>query len=735
MFRTREWDGSHLTFEGASDAIGLYPHQKAAVWRIIQNGSALLAHEVGFGKTYTMAAAAMELRRLGLARKSMLVTPNSVVPQFAEQFQRLYPQARLLVPTEADFTAARRNVLMSRIATGDWDAVIIPQSQYSLLELHPKTQLGFLTADLREIENMAQEYAAENSIAWSPEMDEPGTKPARAKNEDQTFKQIRKMVRTQKENIKTQAARLDKWKSTHAKGALTFEELGVDQVFVDEADLYKNLQFPTKMGSIKGLQNSHALRAQDMHQKVRYLQEQQGGRGVVFATGTPISNSIAELWTMMRYLQPQELERLGMQHFDAWAKTYGQAYPSFETTVTGKNKMLYRFSRFVNAPELSALFQNFADVRMSVDVPEMQALKPRMIGGRRQEVQIDSTDWHKGYQATLSSRADKLDPKDRKSDNWLMIMNDARKASLDPTLVGGPELPNSKLEQAADRIHEVWQGETADKGTQLVFMDLGTPKDRTSVTADEYPPELKQRLHGVTDEDAQRAIVEDYFDEHGDDAADVKARDSVYQKLKDKLVSRGIPEQEIMFVHQAKDKAQAKALYDLVNRGEVRVLFGSTEKLGAGVNVQERLAAIHHLDTPWRPRDIEQREGRILRQGNKVYGPKFARDENGDIVRGQDGLPQIIDPGKGARVYTYVTQWPFDAYLWSTVLAKWKAIKSIMRREVTDRTVDEADEGTMDAARFRMLAGGDPWGMRLLQVEEAGQDAACPTARSAEHDR
>ena len=722
VYRNREWDGSHLTFDGAAQDIGLYPHQKAAVWRVIQNGTALLAHEVGFGKTYTMAATAMELRRLGLARKNMLVTPNAVVPQFAEQFQRLYPEARLLVPTEADFTPARRNTLMSRIATGDWDAVIVPQSQYSMLELHPETQLRFLTDDLREIENIARQYADENAIAWNPSMDEPGTRSQNARGQDQTFKQLRAMVKRQKEAVQTQAQRLEKWQSSHARGALTFEDLGVDQVFIDEADLYKNLQFPTKMGSVKGLPNSHSLRAQDMYNKVRWLQQQQGGRGVVFATGTPISNSIAELWTMMRYLSPDELKRLGMQHFDAWAKTYGEAYPSFETTITGENKMLYRFSRFVNAPELSNMFQNFADVRMSVDVPSMEALKPRMQGGSRIAVKIPSSDWHKAEQQILADRAATLDPRDRKTDNMLKITNDARKASLDPTLVGGPELPNSKLEQAADRIHEVWNNETPSKGTQLVFADLGTPKERASVTADEYPDELKKLLEGVTNDDQQRAIVDNYFDEHGEDAEERRAALSVYQKLKDKLIARGVPEPEIAFVHDAKNKAERQALYDRVNDGDVRVLIGSTEKLGAGVNVQRRLAAIHHLDTPWRPRDIEQREGRILRQGNTVYGPVLARDPvTGDIMHDAGGLPIIQDPGKGARVYTYVTEWPFDAYLWSTVLAKWKAIRSMMRREVTERSVDEADEGTMDAARFRMLASGDPWGMRLLQVEEAGK--------------
>jgi N12 class adenine-specific DNA methylase/2'-5' RNA ligase len=723
VFKNREWNGMHLSLDGTNQRIGLYPHQKAAIWRIIQKGVALLAHEVGFGKTYTMAAAAMELRRLGLAKKNLIVTPNSVVPQFAAQFQRLYPQARLLVPTTADFSPERRNVLMARIATGDWDAVIMAQSQFTLLELHPQTTIDLLTGDLNEVIKIAEEYAQENGIDWRPEMEHEGYKGP--KNQDRTFKEIRAMIVKTQTQIRDNAARLARYQKERKKGALTFEQLGVDQVFVDEADLYKNLPFVTKMGSIKGLNpGSRALRAQDMFNKVRWLQSKQNGRGVVFATGTPISNSIAELWTMMRYLARPELERQAMQHFDGWAKAYGQAHPSFETTITGENKMLYRFSRFINVPELSSMFQDFADVRMSVDVPEMEALKPRMVGtekgGERIPVQIRSTDWHKEEQKRLADRAAALDPRDRKTDNMLKITSDARKASLDPTLVGGPDLPNSKLRQAAQRIHEVWRESAADRGAQVVFMDMGTPKEKASVKESDYPDELKRKLQGVTDEDQRTAIVDDYWEEHAEDAQEARDRQVTYEKMKQLLVQRGIPAAEIRFVHEAKNKAALESLFDQVNRGEVRVILGSTEKLGAGVNIQERLAALHHLDTPWRPRDIEQREGRILRQGN-IYGPELEKDANGNTVRDASGLPNVADPGRGVRVYTYVTEWPFDAYLWSTVLAKWKAIKALMRREVTERTVEEADEGTMDAATFRMLASGDPWGLRLLQVQDTGK--------------
>jgi N12 class adenine-specific DNA methylase/flagellum-specific peptidoglycan hydrolase FlgJ/2'-5' RNA ligase len=694
----REWDGSHLRLPGSNPAIIMRPHQKDATWRAIQSPSILLAHEVGYGKSMTMAAIAMELRRLGLARRPAIVVPNHLVGQMAKEFYKLYPQANLLVPSKADFEADGRAALMARIASGDWDSVIMPQSQFKLLPVHPATALRFideLRADLaRGIEGFTGD------------------------RKERSFKDLQKRLENATTDVLRAQDRLRDFQSNR-KGELTYDDLGIDSLMVDEADAYKNLQFFTTRTRVKGLPNSKSDRAFDMHMKSKLLLETRG-RGLVFATGTPISNTIAELWTMLRYLQPETMKELGLSSFDAWASAFGDTVENMEQTITGEFKSVQRFARFGNAPELSKLFQRVADIRMAEDSPEMEAKKPPMVGNRRIPVKALSTPWHKQYLEGLVARAKALKGMPVKGgDNMLSITSDARKASLDPSLVGGAEHPAGKLKMVVDNVVDVYHREAADKGTQLVFLDLGTPKSTDGVDKSKLPAELKEQLKQASsapdwDASDEDTWIQAYYADHDlGDPTEQRQISDVYNRIKSDLVARGIPAEHIAFIHDANNDKQRAALYGQVNAGAIRVLIGSTEKMGAGTNVQQRIAALHHLDTPWRPRDLEQREGRALRPGNKVYGPPV--DEFGNPLK--DAKGQYLK-GRGVEVYQYTTEWPFDAYLWSTLLSKMRAIKAFMRRHVSERNLVDADEHILDLEELEALASGDPMALKRHGVVE-----------------
>jgi N12 class adenine-specific DNA methylase/2'-5' RNA ligase len=760
-WRNREFDGSHLTLPGSSPAIEMRPHQLGVVWRSITEPTVLIAHEVGYGKSMSMAAAAMEKKRMGLERKPAFVVPNHLVGQMAREFWKLYPSANLLVPDKRDFEPAGRATLMSRIATGDWDGVIIPQSQFKLLPVHPQTALDFMEQLAADLQAVITAYQAAHH--------------GRVDKDDRTFKDLQKRLAKMRAQLQEQRDRLKQYQQSHAH-SLFWDDMGVDALYVDEADQYKNLPFFTTMSRIKGLPNADSDRAFDMHMKTQILL-QKYGRGVTFATGTPISNTIAELWTMLRYLMPETLKDLEMSAFDAWASAYGESTQDTEQTITGEWKPVTRFAKFGNIPELQALFQRVADIRMAEDSPEMEAKKPGLRGGHRIKVVVKPLPWHKAYVEYLLWRAEHLPP-DGKGDNMLVITGDAKKASLDPSMVRtpklnpdgslwrepfadgtpnphgapkllatrGPEHPQGKINLLVDNVVRIWDRETPDRGTQLVFLDLGTPKENDTAGA-KLPNELKQAIADARlkaraegedfDEDSERELIRNWYLEHNADPEEAALADAVYQRIKQKLIARGIPEHEIAFIHDAPPGPKQLALFDKVNNGDIRVLIGSTEKMGAGTNVQQRAAALHHLDTPWRPRDLEQREGRVNRPGNKVYGPPT--DDKGNPLLDANGKPR---KGRGVEVYQYTTEWPFDSVLWSTLLAKIRAIKSVVRRKPAERWVLDADPHTLDLEDLRAAASGDPLAQKrravaheLLGLEASERDFLNAQAGYAERIR
>lgn len=690
----RYYDGSHLEFPGMSEqwVKQIHDHQKDAVWRGVQDRTALLAHEVGFGKTAVMVTTAMRLRQLGLARKNLFVVPKPTHAQFQAQFAEIYPYANVLAPTDDDFTPANRARFVSSIATGDWDAVILTSDQFRRIPVKPETEARFLQDEID-----AFRAALEQSKQSSDDDDDLGyyrRRTPKDKAKEKTQKQIEASIKSMEvklKNLQTKSKEIgDK--------TIYFEDLGVDQLFVDEADNFKNLQFATQMGRLKGLPNSHSDRAWDMYGKTRYLQEKGKGNGVIFATGTPVANTIAEMYTMMRYLQEPMLESKGLQHFDAWAKTFGETTETLEQTPTGAYKMTQRFAKFQNAPELSQLWQEVADIRVADEVPAIARIRPRLVDDngkpRRTVVPIKPDDALERYMKSLVERADNLKNVSPHQDNMLKLSNDARKAALDVRMVDptAPGNPNGKVATAAKNVSRIYDETTTDKGTQLIFLDLGTPKAKDKI--DENGDEPTVTVDGVVDDEEETA-------------EEKRLLEDVYNNLRDALIAEGVPRDKIAFIHDAKTDKQKIMLQERTKAGDIRVVIGSTAKLGTGVNVQERAAALHHLDCPWRPRDIEQREGRIIRQGNKVYGPKI--DESGNI----------IDPGKGVRIYTYVTEQSFDGYMWQAVEAKSKAIKSIMRRENPPRSIDDCDSFTMSASEAKAIASGNPDVLKQVSLKNA----------------
>ena len=680
--RPRVFDGSHLTFPGMDPAWQdkLREHQRDAIFRVVHDGTALLAHEVGFGKTAVMVASAMERKRLGLVDKPVFVVPKATHKQFETDFREMYPGAALLFPDDKDFSNQNREAFLNRITTGDWDGVILTSEQFQKIPVSPRTEAKWVQGQVDELQS-ALEYLSE----------EGGNRRGR---ESRTQKQIQKKLEALR--VKLQDLRAEMRESTD-KRVVYFEDLGIDQLYVDEADRYKNLPFATRMGTIKGLPNSESKRAWDMFLKTQYIQALETRKsgafsrnGVVFATGTPIANTIAESWTMMRYLQLPELRRRGLHHFDPWAKTYGTITSGLEQTPQGQYKVTQRFANFVNLPELSQVFQNMADVRVASEVPEMVAAQPRLIDDagnpKRTVVKAESYPALQEYMETLRKRVDRLGKVDPSEDNMLLISSDARKASLDLRMVdpSAPYNPNGKVQAAAGKIAEIYQAEEADKGTQLVFLDLGTPKASNKPKEDS---DLHQDGEGMTA--AESGYVND-----------------VYAILKRELVNQGVDESEIAFVQDHKTPKARKALFDKVCSGDVRVLVGSTETVGVGVNVQERAAALHHLDVPWRPRDIEQREGRVIRQGNKVYGP--VKDEESG---------QVVAPGRGVRIFYYVQEKSFDEFMWQAVEVKGQGVKALMRRDVTARVMEDVDPLVLSAAEAKALASGNPLVLRAEELK------------------
>lgn len=608
--RPREYDGSHITFGGISPEITLRPHQVNAIAHILYGGSTLLAHKVGAGKTFEMVAAAQESKRLGLCQKSMFVVPNHLVGQWASEYLRLYPSANILVTTKQDFETGNRKKFCGRIATGDYDAVIIGHSQFEKIPMSIERQREQLEKQLDDIERGIDDVQA-------------------SKGEQFTVKQLMKTRKA----IKT---KLEKLNDTKRKDTvIDFEQLGVDRLFIDESHFYKNLYLYTKMRNVGGIAQTEAQKSSDLFMKCRYLDEITGNRGTVFATGTPVSNSMVELYSVQRYLQYDTLAQNGLQHFDSWASTFGETVTALELAPEGTNyRAKTRFAKFYNLPELMHMFREVADIQtadmLKLPVPKVNY---HNIKTKPSEIQTEMV-------ASLAKRAEKVRARlvEPNIDNMLKITNDGRKLALDQRMIDPmlPDDPDSKVNACVDNVYRIWEEHADTKATQLVFCDLSTPKNDGTF--------------------------------------------NVYDDMREKLIARGIPAEQIRFIHEATTDAQKKELFGKVRSGEVRVLFGSTPKMGAGTNVQNRLIAIHNLDCPWRPSDLEQRQGRIERQGNM--------------------FPEV-------EVYRYVTEQTFDAYLYQLVESKQKFISQIMTSKSPVRSAEDVDEVALSFAEVKMLATGD----------------------------
>ena len=607
----REYDGSHITFDGINPEITLRPHQVNAIARVLYGGNTLLAHEVGAGKTFEMVASAMESKRLGLCNKSLFVVPNHIIEQFASEFLQLYPSANILVATKKDFETANRKKFCSRIATGEYDAVIIGHSQFEKIPMSVKRQITLLEQQLDDTLKGIQDLKEHNGERFS----------------------IKALVRTQK-SIEKKLQQLNN--ADRKDDVITFEELGVDRLFVDEAHYYKNLFLYTKMRNVGGIAQTEAQKSSDLFMKCRYLDEITDGKGIVFATGTPISNSMVELYTMQRYLQYDKLVKSKLQHFDAWASTFGETVTAIELAPEGTGyRTKTRFAKFYNLPELMNLFKEVADIQTSdtLNLPLPKANYENIVI-KPSQTQLDLVN-------SLGERAEKVRNKavDSREDNMLKITNEGRKIALDQRLINEllPDYKDSKVEKCSENIYKIWNDTKEDKLAQLVFCDLSTPK--------------------------------------GDGTFDV------YTDLKRKLIDKGIPEEEIEFIHNANTELKKKELFAKVRAGNVRILMGSTVKMGAGTNCQDKLIALHDLDCPWRPSDLIQRSGRIIRQGNQ---------------------------NKEVYIYRYVTEKTFDAYLYQLVENKQKFISQIMTSKTPMRSAEDIDEVALSYAEIKALAAGNP---------------------------
>ena len=612
--RPREYEGSHLTFPGMTPDIELKPHQKNAIAHILYGNNTLLAQCVGAGKTFEMIAAAMESKRLGLCQKSLFVVPNHLVEQWASDFLRLYPGANILAARKKDFEPANRQKFCSRIATGDYDAVIIGHSQFEKIPLSDERQKNTIIQQIDEIEKGLRKIKAENDERF-------------------TIKQMEKT----KKSLETRLAKL--YDQTRKDQVVNFEELGIDRLFVDESHNYKNLFLYTKMRNVAGIPQTEAQKSSDMFAKCQYMDELTGGKGITFATGTPISNSMTELYTNMRYLQYGTLKRLGMTQFDSWAASFGETQTAIELAPEGVGyRTKRRFSRFFNLPELISVFKEAADIKtadmLNLPVPEAQY----------ENVVLKPSEYQKEMVASLANRAEAVRNQlvSPYQDNMLRITNDGRKLALDQRLINEmlPANENSKVAVCAEKSYHIWEETTSERSTQLIFCDLSTPR--------------KNRDESF----------------------------SVYDELKSLLMKKGVPEDEIAFIHDANTDQKKAELFAKVRSGQVRFLIGSTSKMGAGTNVQDRLIALHHLDVPWRPSDIEQQEGRILRQGNR---------------------------NRKVKIFRYVTEGTFDAYSWQLIENKQKFISQIMTSKSPVRSCEDVDESALSYAEVKALATGNPY--------------------------
>ena len=636
--RPREYDGSHIVFGGMNPSITLREHQLNAIAHVMYGGNTLLAHEVGAGKTFEMVAAAMESKRLGLCQKSLFVVPNHLTEQWASEFLRLYPSANILVTTKKDFETHNRKKFCARIATGDYDAIIMGHSQFERIPISRERQERLLYEQIDEITEGIAEVQASGGERFT----------------------VKQLERTRK----SLEARLEKLQAEGRKDdVVTFEQLGVDRLFVDEAHNYKNLFLYTKMRNVAGLSTSDAQKSSDMFAKCRYMDEITGNRGVIFATGTPVSNSMTELYTMQRYLQYERLQELNMTHFDCWASRFGETVTALELAPEGTGyRARTRFSKFFNLPELMNLFKEVADIKtadqLNLPTPEVEY----------HNIVAQPTEHQQEMVKALSERASLVHSGtvDPSQDNMLKITSDGRKLGLDQRIVNQmlPDEPGTKVNQCVDNIMQIWRDGDADKLTQLVFCDISTPQAAPSKKAAKQLD--NPLLHGL-----EEAIPLD----------EPEPAFTIYEDIRQKLIAQGMPAEQIAFIHEANTEVRKKELFSKVRTGQVRVLLGSTAKMGAGTNVQDRLVALHDLDCPWRPGDLAQRKGRIERQGN------------------QNPL---------VHVYRYVTEGTFDAYLWQTVENKQKFISQIMTSKSPVRSCDDVDETALSFAEIKALCAGDP---------------------------
>lgn len=619
--RVREYDGSNIILHGVNSDYTLYPHQRNAVARTLYGGNTLLAHVVGAGKTFEMVTSAMEAKYLGVCHKSLICVPNHIVGQFANEFMALYPMANILVATEKDFEAKRRKLLCSKIATGDYDAVIIGHSQLLKIPLSTERQADYLQQEIDELAAAIEELSSVSGQRAS-------------------FS-VKQMEKTKK-NLQT---RYDKLLDSKRDDVVTFEELGIDRLYIDEAHMFKNLYLHTKMNNVAGIQQTEAQKSEDLYFKCKYLDEITGGKGVVFATGTPVSNSMTELYTMQRYLQASTLRRLGMEHFDAWAANYADITTAMELAPEGSGyRLRTRFAKFHNLPELMTVFKECADIKtaddLELDVPEAVF----------ENICAKPTESQKELMNNLAARAKAVHDKmvQPEVDNMLKITSDGRKIGLDQRLIN-PLLPDeegSKVNLCVDKVYDIWRSTEKDRLTQIVFCDFSTPKNDGTF--------------------------------------------NIYTDVRDKLIAKGVPEDEIAFIHDYSTDDKKQKLFAKVRKGDVRVLLGSTAKCGAGTNVQDKLIALHHIDCPWRPADLEQREGRIIRQGNtneKVY------------------------------VYRYVTEGTFDAYLYQIIENKQKGISQVMSSKSPQRVCDDVDEAVLNYSEVKALCAGNPLIKEKMELE------------------
>ncbi len=622
--RPRLFDGSHLDFPGMNQTIRLRPHQNDAVWRGMSSGNTLLAHVVGAGKTFTMAATGMKMKQAGLIHKPMYVVPNHLLEQFAREFMQLYPNAKLLVAAKEDLSRDRRKHLTAKIASGEWDGIIVTHSSFERIGMSREYQEKFLREQIEEYDQLLREHAADRA----------------------TNRNLIKTIEKQK------AARVERLKDLLADDkkddGLVFDELGVDHVFIDEAHYFKNLETPTKMERVAGIQTGGSERAFDVYMKARYLHEQHHGHGVTFATGTPISNTMVEMYTMQRFLDPEGLRQRGIEHFDAWAGTFGEVIDTMEISPDGASlRPRSRFARFTNLPELQQMFRAFADVQTSemLDLP-----RPRLESGKAIVVACPMSEEQHELQQKLVERYERLRSQkvDPREDNALAITTDGRKLALDARMLSGdaPDFPGSKVNALVENVAAVWKRTAGTRGTQMIFCDMGVHPTTWGYAA--------------------------------------------YDDIIGKLIAHGIPREQISAVGDADSDAKKQALFEKVRQGSVRVLLGSTQKMGTGTNVQKRLVALHHLDAPWKPAEVEQREGRILRQGN----------ENEEVA-----------------VYRYVTEGSFDAYMWQALETKARFIAQVMTGESTARRAEDIGGQELSYAEVKAIASGNPAVLTLAEAD------------------